>query len=81
MPLQRQYDYVDIYVLYEDIDINSICFDKTEVSDVRYFSVDEIEKMIDNDEFAPSSRAYFGMLQITLDKDYDNSYVKRLIKK
>ena len=81
MTLQRQYDYVDIYVLYEDIDINSICFDKTEVSDVRYFSVDEIEKMIDNDELAPSSRSYFGMLQITLDKDYDNSYVKRLIKK
>lgn len=81
MTLQREYDYVDVFVLYEDIDIKSITFDEKEVSEVGYFSVEEIDKMIDNDELAPSSRAYFGMLLVTLDKDFDNSYVKRLIKK
>ena len=80
MTLQRQYDYVDVYVLYEDISINDVCFNRDEVSEVKYFSIDEIEEMIDKDLLAPSSRAYFGMFLITLDKDYDNSYVKRLTK-
>lgn len=81
MTLQREYDYVDIYVLYQDTDINSIKYQESEVSDVKYFTFQEIEQMINNDELAPSSRVYFDMLQITIDKDFNKSYVKKIVKK
>ncbi|MBP3635363.1 MAG: NUDIX domain-containing protein [Bacilli bacterium] len=81
MTLQREYDYVDVYVLYQDIDINSIKYQESEVSDVKYFTIQQIEQMINNNELSPSSRVYFGMLQITIDKDFNESYVRRIVKK
>lgn len=81
MMIQREFDYVDIYVLYQDIDLNNLEIDYEEVSEVKYFSTSEIEQMIDNDELALSSRTYFGMLQIVLKQAFDNFYVKQVEKK
>lgn len=53
-------DFVDIYYLKEDIDINKIKIQKEEVSDVKWATINDIEKMIKEGEFSESHREFFG---------------------
>ena len=78
LSFQREFDYVDVYILYQDINIADIVYQESEVSDAKYFTKEEIEDMIKNDELAPSVAAYFGMLLLCIDKTFDTHYIKVL---
>lgn len=52
-------DFVDIYYLKEDIDINEIKIQKEEVEDVKWATIDEIQEMIQQEIFSESHKAFF----------------------
>lgn len=58
--IKTEDDFVDIYYLKEDIDINKIKIQKEEVSDVKWATINDIEKMIKEGEFSESHREFFG---------------------
>lgn len=57
--IKTEDDFVDIYYLKEDIDINKIKIQKEEVSDVKWATINDIEKMIKEGEFSESHREFF----------------------
>ena len=57
--IKTEDDFVDTYYLKEDIDINKIKIQKEEVSDVKWATINDIEKMIKEGEFSESHREFF----------------------
>ena len=57
--IKTEDDFVDIYYLKEDIDINKIKIQKEEVSNVKWVTINDIEKMIKEGEFSASHREFF----------------------
>lgn len=57
--IKTEDDFVDIYYLKEDIDINKIRIQKEEVSAVKWATINDIEKMIEEGEFSESHREFF----------------------
>lgn len=61
LSLKNDYNFTDIYLLKQNVDLKDIVMQSEEVSDVKWANVDEIRKMIDNDDFAPNLVFYFDM--------------------
>ena len=57
--IKTEDDFVDIYYLKEDIDINEIKIQKEEVEDVKWSTIDEIQKMIQQEIFSESHKDFF----------------------
>ena len=57
--IKTEDDFVDIYYLKEDIDINEIKIQKEEVEDVKWTTIEEIQKMIQQEIFSESHKAFF----------------------
>ncbi len=57
--IKTEDDFVDIYYLKEDIDINEIKIQKEEVEDVKWASIEEIQKMIKQEIFSESHKVFF----------------------
>ena len=57
--IKTEDDFVDIYYLKEDIDIKKIKIQKEEVEDVKWASIDEIERMINEKKFSESHTKFF----------------------
>lgn len=57
--IKTEDDFVDIYYLKEDIDIKKIKIQKEEVEDVKWASIDEIERMINEKKFSESHTMFF----------------------
>ena len=52
--IKRKYDYVDVWHIEQDIDLHDIKMQKDEVSEVKYVTIDELKKIIENKEFVPT---------------------------
>lgn len=48
---KRKFAFQDVYYLKRDIDINDLTLQKEEVEFVKWLSIDEINKLIENNEF------------------------------
>lgn len=57
--IKTEDDFVDIYYLKQDIDINEIKIQKEEVEDVKWTTIEEIQKMIQQKIFSESHKAFF----------------------
>lgn len=57
--IKTEDDFVDIYYLKEDIDINKIKIQEEEVEDVKWSTIDEIQKMIQQENFSESHKDFF----------------------
>lgn len=57
--IKTEDDFVDIYYLKEDIDINEIKIQKEEVEDVKWATIDEIQEMIQQEIFSESHKDFF----------------------
>lgn len=57
--IKTEDDFVDIYYLKEDIDINEIKIQKEEVEDAKWSTIDEIQKMIQQGIFSESHKDFF----------------------
>lgn len=57
--IKTEDDFVDIYYLKADIDIKEIKIQKEEVEDVKWVTIEEIQKMIQQEIFSESHKAFF----------------------
>lgn len=57
--IKTEDDFVDLYYLKEDIDINNIKVQKEEVEKAQWASVDEINRLIKHKEFSESHTEFF----------------------
>ncbi len=57
--IKTEDDFVDLYYLKEDIDINSVKLQEEEVDKAKWASIDEINEMIRNQPFSESHAEFF----------------------
>lgn len=57
--IKTEDDFVDIYFLKEDIDIKEIKIQNEEVDDVKWATIEEIQKMRQQEIFSESHKAFF----------------------
>lgn len=57
--LKTEDDFVDLYYLKENIDIDKIKIQKEEVEEVKWATIDEIQNMIKNNTFSESHTGFF----------------------
>lgn len=57
--IKTEDDFVDLYYLKEDIDINDVKLQKEEVDKAKWASIEEIKEMIKNGEFSESHTEFF----------------------
>lgn len=57
--IKTEDDFVDIYYIKEDIDITKVKIQKEEVEDVKWATIEEIQKMIQRKIFSESHKSFF----------------------
>ena len=65
--IKRKYDYVDVWHIEQDIDLNDIKMQKDEVSEVKYVAIDELKKIIEDKEFVPTIGPSLNMFLTYMD--------------
>ena len=63
LTVKREKVFVDVWLLKQDIDINSIIMQKDEVAEVRWVTLEEIRNMINGGKTSPSIEIYFNTLE------------------
>ena len=61
LSFKRKYDFVDVWLIKQDIDISDIVLQEEEVSDVKWATVDEIRGLMKAGKLAKSIDIYFDM--------------------
>ena len=62
-------DFVDLYYLNEDIDLNNLNLQEEEVGNIGWFSRDKIEELITNNKFLPPHIEFYRDCLEYLDKE------------
>lgn len=65
--IKRKYDYVDVWHIKQDININDIKMQKDEVSEVKFVTIEELKKIIKNKEFVPTIDPSLNMFLTYMD--------------
>lgn len=65
--IKRKYDYVDVWHIEQDIDLNNIQMQEDEVSEVKYVTIDELKKIIKDKEFVPTIGPSLNMFLTYMD--------------
>lgn len=67
LSFKRSHGFVDVWLTRQNVDLKDIVMQKEEVSDVKWVTKEELEKMIENDEVAGTVNIYFKMLMYILE--------------
>lgn len=67
LSFKRKYDFVDVWLVKQDIDISKLVLQEDEVADVKWATVDEIKDLMESGELAKSIDIYFDMFISLLD--------------
>ena len=67
---KRKYDFVDVWLVRQDIDIEKLVLQEDEVADAKWATVDEIRGLMKSGELAKSIDIYFDMFLNLLDYPY-----------
>ena len=59
LSIKRKFNFTDIYLLKQNIDLKDIVMQKEEVTDVKWATIHEIREIIDNKILAPNLGFYF----------------------
>lgn len=59
--IRRKHDYVDVWHIEQDIDLNDVKMQEEEVSEVKYVTIDELNKIIESGEFVPTIKPSLNM--------------------
>lgn len=62
MMLKRENNFLDVFLLKDNIAIEDLVLQPEEVDDAKWVSVEEIRNLINNNEFSDSASYYFEML-------------------
>lgn len=66
--IKTEDDFVDLYYLKADVDINNVVMQKEEVEDVKWASIEEIKKLIKDKRFSDSHTEFFEYCMEFLNK-------------
>ncbi len=61
LSFRRKYDFVDVWLVKQEIELSSLVLQEDEVSDVKWATVDEIRNLMKSGELAKSIDIYFDM--------------------
>lgn len=61
LSFKRKYDFVDVWLVKQDINISDIILQEEEVSDVKWATLDEIKELMNTNQLAKSIEIYFEM--------------------
>ena len=61
LSFKRKYDFVDVWLVRENIDISNLVLQEEEVSDVKWATIDEIRTLMKSSKLAKSIDIYFDM--------------------
>ncbi len=67
LSFKRSHGFVDVWLTRQNVDLKNIVMQKEEVSEVKFVTKEELEKMIENDEVAGTVNIYFKMLMYILE--------------
>lgn len=70
LSFKRKYDFVDVWLVRQDVDIDTLVLQEDEVADVKWATVDEIRYLMKSGELAKSIDIYFDMFLNLLDYPY-----------
>ena len=65
--IKRKYDYVDVWHIEQEIDLNDIKMQEDEVSEVKYVTISELKKIIEDKEFVPTIGPSLNMFLTYID--------------
>lgn len=68
LTLKREHDFVDVWIIKKNVDIKDVSIQEEEVFEAKYVSFDELEEMINNNEFVPAVNLYFTTFKTLLKK-------------
>ncbi len=57
--IKRKKDFVDMWLVVQDFEMSDLNLQKVEVSEAKWVTIEEIEKMIKNNEFCPTFNESF----------------------
>lgn len=67
LSFKRKYDFVDVWLVKQDIDISELVLQEDEVADVKWATIDEIKDLMNSGKLAKSIEVYFNMFIELLD--------------
>lgn len=67
LSFKRKYDFVDVWLVKQDIDISELVLQEDEVADVKWATIDEIKDLMSSGKLAKSIEVYFNMFIELLD--------------
>lgn len=67
---KREHDFVDVWLAHDDTELKNIVMQETEVSKVKWVSLEQIDELISNQEFVPSINLYYELFIKLLYKCY-----------
>jgi len=67
--IKTEDDFVDLYYLKANIDINDVMMQKEEVEDVKWATIEEIQELIDSGKFSDSHTEFFKYCMDFLGKE------------
>ena len=68
----RELDFVDVFWLNQDVNLEDVKMEPSEVIDIAYKTPEEIRKMMDEKNFTPSVEFYYDMMLKTYDYYIEN---------
>lgn len=69
---RREHDFVDVWVAKIDVAIEDLKLLEEEVSEAKWASLEEIEKLMQEDKFVPALNLYYDLFKKLLYKNYIN---------
>lgn len=61
LSFKRKYDFVDVWLVKQDLKIDELVLQEDEVSEVKWATIDEIRNLMKTGELAGSINIYFDM--------------------
>jgi len=58
---KREHDFVDVWLAQSNVDLKDIVMQETEVSDVKWVSLEKLEELISKGDFVPSINLYYDL--------------------
>jgi mutator protein MutT len=68
LSFKREHGFVDVWLVKDNIEINNLVIQESEVSETKWVSIKELKKLIDNKQFVKSIELYYELLIKLLEK-------------
>lgn len=60
---KRKEDFVDVWIARKDIELSKLILQKEEVCEAKWVEIDELENMINREEFVPAIKLYYNFFK------------------